>query len=275
MSPSPRRFGALIIGDEILSGKRQDKHLARLIGLLGERGLALSWARYVGDDREALLATLVDTFAGDDIVFSFGGIGATPDDHTRQAAAQALGRPLLLHPDAARLITARCVEMAAQGQGSADMTTAENRRRLQMGEFPEGASIVPNPYNRIPGFRVDDHWFVPGFPVMAWPMVAAALDDSYRHLAERSALADRSVLLFETPESRIAGLMDQLLASFPGVKAYSLPSVGEDGGRRHIELGVKGRVDVVDRAFVALTRGLEALGEAYETPASGTVGGSR
>ena len=275
MSPSPRRFGALIIGDEILSGKRQDKHLARLIGLLGERGLALSWARYVGDDREALLATLVDTFAGDDIVFSFGGIGATPDDHTRQAAAQALGRPLLLHPDAARLITARCVEMAAQGQGSADMTTAENRRRLQMGEFPEGASIVPNPYNRIPGFRVDDHWFVPGFPVMAWPMVAAALDDSYRHLSDRSALADRSVLLFETPESRIAGLMDQLLASFPGVKAYSLPSVGEDGGRRHIELGVKGRVDVVDRAFVALTRGLEALGEAYETPASGTVGGSR
>ncbi len=275
MSPSPRRFGALIIGDEILSGKRQDKHLARLIGLLGERGLALSWARYVGDDREALLATLVDTFAGDDIVFSFGGIGATPDDHTRQAAAQALGRPLLLHPDAARLITARCVEMAAQGQGSADMTTAENRRRLQMGEFPEGASIVPNPYNRIPGFRVDDHWFVPGFPVMAWPMVAAALDDSYRHLSDRSALADRSVLLFETPESRIAGLMDQLLASFPGVKAYSLPSVGEDGGRRHIELGVKGRVDVVDRAFVALTRGLEALGEAYETPAADTPGGSR
>ena len=275
MSPSPRRFGALIIGDEILSGKRQDKHLARLIGLLGERGLALSWARYVGDDREALLATLVDTFAGDDIVFSFGGIGATPDDHTRQAAAQALGRPLLLHPDAARLITARCVEMAAQGQGSADMTTAENRRRLQMGEFPEGASVVPNPYNRIPGFRVDDHWFVPGFPVMAWPMVAAALDDSYRHLSDRSALADRSVLLFETPESRIAGLMDQLLASFPGVKAYSLPSVGEDGGRRHIELGVKGRVDVVDRAFVALTRGLEALGEAYETPAGDTPGGSR
>lgn len=269
MSPSPRRFGALIIGDEILSGKRQDKHLARLIGLLGERGLALTWARYVGDDREALLAALTDTFAGDDIVFSFGGIGATPDDHTRQAAAEALGRPLLLHPEAARLITARCAEMAAQGQGSADMTLPENRRRLQMGEFPEGASIVPNPYNRIPGFRVDDHWFVPGFPVMAWPMVAAALDNAYRHLFDRMALADRSVLLYETPESRIAGLMDQILASFPGVKAYSLPSVGEDGGRRHIELGVKGRADVVDRAFAALIQGLDALGEAHELPTPG------
>ena len=269
MSPSIRRFGALIIGDEILSGKRQDKHHAHLIGLLGERGLALAWARYVGDDREALLAALAETFAGDDIVFSFGGIGATPDDHTRQAAAEALGRPLLLHPEAARLITARCAEMAAQGLGSADMSMPENQRRLQMGEFPEGASIIPNPYNRIPGFRVDDHWFVPGFPVMAWPMVAAALDEQYRHLFDHSALADRSVMLFETPESRIAPLMDQVIAAYPGVKAYSLPSVGEDGGRRHIELGVRGRADVVDRAFLALVRGLETLGEPFETPGTG------
>ena len=140
------------------------------------------------------------------------------------------------------------------------MTTAENRRRLQMGEFPEGASVVPNPYNRIPGFRVDDHWFVPGFPVMAWPMVAAALDDSYRHLSDRSALADRSVLLFETPESRIAGLMDQLLASFPGVKAYSLPSVGEDGKRRHLELGVEGEEALVDRAMEEIRVEVERRG---------------
>lgn len=272
MNRTTRRFGALIIGDEILSGKRQDKHLARLIGLLGERGLGLSWARYVGDDREALLAALTDSFAGDDIVFSFGGIGATPDDHTRQAAAEALGRPLLLHPEAARLITARCAELAAQGQASADMAAPENRRRLQMGEFPEGADPIANPYNQIPGFRVDDHWFVPGFPVMAWPMVAATLDRHYAHLFEHSALADRSVLLFETPESRIAGLMDQVIASHPGARVYSLPSVGDDGGRRHIELGVRGRAEVVARAFEALKRGLDALGEPHETVKSDAPG---
>ncbi len=259
-----RRIGAFIIGDEILSGKRQDKHLAHLIGLLGERGLALSWARYLGDDREALVAALADSFDSQDIVFCFGGIGATPDDHTRQAAAEALQRPLLLQPEAARLISARVAEMAAHGQASADMSTPENQRRLQMGEFPEGADIVPNPYNRIPGFRVDDHWFVPGFPVMAWPMVAQALDSHYAHLFNSAVLVDRSVLLFETPESRIAALMEQIVAGFPGVRAYSLPSVGEDGGSRHIELGVKGRVDVVDTAFLALTKGLDDLGEPWQ-----------
>lgn len=264
MNPRPRRIGAFIIGDEILSGKRQDKHLAHLIGLLAERGLALSWARYIGDDRESLVAALADSFDSDDIVFSFGGIGATPDDHTRQSAAQALERPLLLHPEAARLIGERIVEMAAQGQGSADIGTPENQRRLRMGEFPEGADIIPNPYNRIPGFRIDDHWFVPGFPVMAWPMVAQALDGHYRHLFNSAALIDCSVLLYETPESRIAGLMDRIMAGFPGVRVYSLPSVGDDGNRRHIELGVKGRAGVAETAFAALTKGLDALGEPWE-----------
>jgi molybdopterin-biosynthesis enzyme MoeA-like protein len=93
-----RRIGALIIGDEILSGKRQDKHLSQLIALLGARGLRLTWARYLGDEHELLVDALEQSFSSADIVFSFGGIGATPDDMTRQAAAQALGRPLLLHP---------------------------------------------------------------------------------------------------------------------------------------------------------------------------------
>ena len=84
-----RSFGAVIIGDEILSGKRQDKHLAKVIELLGTRALALSRARYVGDDRERITECLRDAFASGDLVFSCGGIGATPDDHTRQSAAAA------------------------------------------------------------------------------------------------------------------------------------------------------------------------------------------
>ena len=71
-----RRFGLIIVGDEILSGKRQDKHLAKVIELLAARGLALAWARYVGDDRPAITAALRDAFASGDIVFSCGGIGA-------------------------------------------------------------------------------------------------------------------------------------------------------------------------------------------------------
>jgi len=136
-------FGLIIIGDEILSGKRQDKHFPRIVELLRQRGLSLGWAHYVGDDRAALVELLRRTFASGDVVFSCGGIGATPDDHTRQAAAAALGLPLVLHPEAAALITARVAETAAQGQGSADMTLPDNQRRLKMGEFPAGADIIP------------------------------------------------------------------------------------------------------------------------------------
>jgi len=100
------RIGALIIGDEILSGKRQDKHLSHLIAALAARGLRLAWARYEGDDRARLAAVLRDSFAHGDVVFSFGGVGATPDDHTRQAAAAALGLPLVRHPEAVAAIEA-------------------------------------------------------------------------------------------------------------------------------------------------------------------------
>ena len=110
-------IGLLIIGDEILSGKRQDKHLPKVIALLQTRGLALSWARYAGDEPERITADLRHAFASGDLVFSCGGIGATPDDHTRQCAGAALGRALELHPEARALIEQRMHETAiAQGK---------------------------------------------------------------------------------------------------------------------------------------------------------------
>jgi molybdopterin-biosynthesis enzyme MoeA-like protein len=91
-----KNFGIYIIGDEILSGKRKDAHFSKVIELLSERGLSLSWADYVGDSPDRITATLQRAFASSDVVFSCGGIGATPDDHTRQCAARALGVPLAL-----------------------------------------------------------------------------------------------------------------------------------------------------------------------------------
>ena len=93
-----RRFGLIVIGDEILSGKRQDKHMSKLIELLNERGLSLSWVRYLPDEPDQITAGLKESFASGDVVFSTGGIGATPDDHTRQCAALALGTKTQLHP---------------------------------------------------------------------------------------------------------------------------------------------------------------------------------
>jgi len=129
-------FGIIIIGDEILSGKRNDKHLAKIIELLSERGLALSWAEYLGDDPVRITATLRRTLNSVDIVFCCGGIGATPDDHTRQCAASALDLPLALHPEAKVKIQERIVEMASEAGKAIDLDAPDNQHRLKMGEFP-------------------------------------------------------------------------------------------------------------------------------------------
>ena len=246
-------FGALVIGDEILVGKRQDKHLSFIIQALAQRGLRLAWCEYHGDDPERLTVALRRTFASGDVVFSFGGIGATPDDHTRQCAAAALGVGLALHPDA---------EHEIRGRFAGETTP----QRLKMGEFPVGAEIIPNPFNRIPGFTIREHWFVPGFPQMAWPMLEWVLDTKYRHLFDRDRWAEASVIVY-LPESTIAPLMVEINAKYKGLKAFSLPSMGADAAdatRRHIELGVRGAPAEVEPAIADIRRGIQALGGRME-----------
>ncbi len=264
-------FGLIIVGDEILSGKRSDKHFSKVVELLAARGRQLSWVRYVGDDRARLVATLRESFACGDLVFSCGGIGATPDDHTRQAAGAALGLELALHPQAYDLIAQRCVEMEREGKGTSDMTTPENLQRLKMGEFPVGSQIIPNPFNKIPGFEINNHYFVPGFPVMAWPMIEWVLDEKLSHLHGCEAQVERAMLLYEVPESAATPLMEAVEAGFPGVRVFSLPSVGESGQRRHIELGVKGPASLIDPAWERLLAGARELSNQIDLiePAAG------
>jgi molybdopterin-biosynthesis enzyme MoeA-like protein len=234
--------GLIIIGDEILSGKRQDSHLAKFIALLGERGMQLSWAQYLGDDRELLTAKLREAFASGDLIVSCGGIGATPDDHTRQSAAAALGRPLALHPQARELIWQRVQQTAAEQGTTADPEHPDTLRRFEMGTFPDGAGIIPNPYNKIPGFFVGSVHFVPGFPVMAHPMMAWVLD-RFPQLHRRVDVIERSLIVQGAMEASLTPLMESIEAGFPGIKVFSLPSVDHPQWGRCIELGVKGDVD--------------------------------
>ena len=254
-------FGLIVVGDEILSGKRQDKHLVKVAEMLSARGLGLSWARYLGDDRAQLAQALRQSFESADSVFCCGGIGATPDDHTRQAAGLALGVELELHPVARERIARRSAEMALEGRGTADMSTAENRQRLKMGEFPRGAEVIENPYNGIPGFAISNHYFVPGFPTMAWPMIATLLDTRFAHLHHRAPSGERALLLYEVPESAAVPLMEAVQAAFLEARVFSLPTAGEDGRRRHIELGVRAPVAILDAAFAQLESGARMLGE--------------
>ena len=264
-------IGVIIIGDEILSGRRTDKHLPKVIELLGARGLSLDWAEYIGDDPQRITDTLRRSFASGDIVFSTGGIGATPDDHTRQCTAAALGVGLALHPDAEVQIRERIRDMTKAGE-TVDFNSPENQHRFQMGTFPVGSEIIPNGYNKIPGYSIRDHHFVPGFPVMAWPMIEWVLDTHYAHLQHQTPHAERSLLVFELPESTLTPLMESIERDFPGVRVFSLPSVGdaERGGiyaRRHIDLGVKGEPEAVAAAFVKLREGVHLLGGDIVEPA--------
>ena len=310
------QIGIIIIGDEILSGKRADKHLPKVIELLAARGLSLAYAEYVGDDPVRITATIARAFAAarssGDIVFSTGGIGATPDDHTRQCAARALDVELALHPDAKQLIEERMRDTAKEQGTVFEPDRHDNLHRLNMGVFPLGAEIIPNPYNKIPGFSCfverissvptsistfpeasgvpkadsskfrpqdrlcrtaggaapsggsDPHamgerggiHFLPGFPVMAWPMMEWVLDCHYAHLHQSSRCVEKSVIVMGAMEAALTPLMLQIEADHAGVKVFSLPSVDHPEFGRHIELGVKGLAHAVDLAYPSLLAGL-------------------
>lgn len=254
-----RAFGLIVVGDEILSGKRADKHMAKVIELLAARGLQLSWAEYVGDEPARITAALERAFASGDIVFSTGGIGATPDDHTRQCAAKALRVPLALHPEAELLIRERMQDTAREQGLPYEPDRADNVHRLNMGVFPQGAALILNPYNKIPGFSVGDVHFVPGFPVMAWPMIESVLDGRYADLFTRNAVAEKSVIVFGAMEATLTPLMQAIEDTHAGIKVFSLPSVDHPQYGRHIELGVKGDPSRLDAAYAQLIEGLHTF----------------
>lgn len=248
---SKRTFGAVIIGDEIISGKRQDKHFAKLAELLAVRGLRLTWVQYMCDDRPRLTELFKRSMEAGEVVFSFGGIGNTPDDHTRQAAAAALGVELSLHPDAEREIRARFTELGTE-------TTPE---RLLLGTFPTGSQIIPNPFNRIPGFMAREHYFVPGFPQMAHPMVEWVLESFYADLFAPSASIEKAFLLTgpNAYESALLDLMEKIVADYPDLRLFSLPSLNGPE-RRHLELGVEGAPARVDQAMDEILIAIKARG---------------
>jgi molybdopterin-biosynthesis enzyme MoeA-like protein len=256
-------FGLIIIGDEILSGKRADKHLTKAIELLGARGLQVAYCDYVGDSPQRITDTLQRAFLSTDTVFSFGGIGATPDDHTRQCAAAALGCGLQLHPQAELLIRERMRDIAKVQGVPYEPDRADNIHRLNMGVFPVGAQIIPNPYNKIPGFSCTGSsggrvHFVPGFPVMAWPMLEWVLDSQYSHHFVQGQWQESSIIVFGAMEASLTPLMEQI-ERVHSVKVFSLPSVDHPEYGRHIELGVKGSPDEVATAYADLRNHLSQL----------------
>ncbi len=243
-SRSPVAFGLIVIGDEVLNGPRADGHLAAFKARICERGHSLAWHWMLPDDPAVIVDHLGFSMRRQAPVFVCGGIGATPDDHTRACAAEAAGVALTRHPEARALIEGRFGESAYP-------------HRILMADLPAGCTLIPNPLNRIPGFAIAGHWFLPGFPQMAWPMADWVLDN---HYGGAEILREGSVEVRGVAESQLIPLMLELGGRFPGLKPFSLPHLdirpdGSQGSDAHILLGVRGRSGV-DAALEALRDGL-------------------
>jgi molybdopterin-biosynthesis enzyme MoeA-like protein len=238
-----KTFGIYIIGDEILSGKRQDAHLSFVVQALKARGLQLAWANFLGDIPEQITSSLKASMARADVVFSFGGIGATPDDFTRQCAADAAGLPIERH-------------LAAVAEIEAQYGESAYPKRVLMADFPQGATLIPNPINRVSGFAINEHYFVPGFPEMSHPMITWVLDTYYPHLFHQQDYIEASILVMEAGESKLIDLMNHILAKYPDLKLFSLPKLDK---QRTTELGVKGVASLVHAAMGDIKQGVTAL----------------
>ena len=236
-------FGLILIGDELLSGKRGDKHFPWLVTTLNRRGLKLDWCRMVGDEDGRITPALREAFSCGDIVFCCGGIGATPDDRTRHCAAEALGAPLEPHPEATRMIEARYGEAARP-------------QRVRMAEFPQGARLIPNPVNNVPGFSIGRVHFLPGFPNMAWPMIEWVLDNEYGSLKGAPEL-ELVLRVTGCGEGDLIPLLQSVTATHPTIKLSSLP---DTSNRREIELGIRGAAGAARVAYEALRADLVQRG---------------
>jgi molybdopterin-biosynthesis enzyme MoeA-like protein len=238
------KLGALIIGDEILSGKRQDKHFEFLQKTLKKYKLSLSWVKYIQDDSKDIIQSIKESIKTDTIIFSFGGIGATPDDFTRQAAAKAFGLQLKRNGEALMLIEEQF------GDGAYP-------KRVLMADIPQEALLIPNKFNKIPGFKINHHHFLPGFPEMAWPMVEWVLNTHYQGLLNQNDFTEASIWINDVSESKLIDLMNEIVEKYPELKLFSLPKLNPI---KTIELGVKGSSKLVNEAILEIQEKIANLG---------------
>lgn len=243
---SPPGFGLIVIGTEILDGRVRDSHFENTRRLLQERNHPLVYVMILRDDPALIRDKLRWAMARPEPFFCCGGIGATPDDYTRQCAAEAAGVPLEFHEEGLAILKARF---------GAEATPA----RLRMVEFPKGAILIPNPVNQIPGFRINNGHFLPGFPSMAGPMAAWVLDNRY---APGDIRITRTLVLPGAREGDLVTLMEAFTAAHPALTFSSLPHYVAGG--TEVDLGLTGRPEEVEAGLSDLTRRLAAMGQTWK-----------
>jgi molybdopterin-biosynthesis enzyme MoeA-like protein len=238
-------FYAVIIGTEILNGRRRDKHFEYVRNALAGRGHDLHASLIVKDEKALIARTFQMVGADSDaVMFSFGGIGSTPDDLTREIAAEVFTRrPLQRHKGFERDIIERFGDEAYP-------------HRIHMSDLPEGARLLRNPVNNMSGFFLKERFFfMPGFPEMSHPMVDEALERFFPAAAARY----RKTLKARTSENSLIHIMNELP---PHIELSSLPKFVD--GAANVEISVASQSsEETARWFRRFTDELDARAIAY------------
>ncbi|NUR45501.1 MAG: competence/damage-inducible protein A [Sphingomonas sp.] len=198
----------LVIGDEILSGRTQDKNVAQVALWLNQHGIRLVEVRIVPDDIERIATAVNELRAAHDYLFTTGGIGPTHDDITVDAMAHAFGVPVVIHPEARQILE----DYFRNRPGG--LTEA----RLRMARVPEGAELIPNPSSGAPGVKIDNVYIMAGVPGIAASMLEALTGQLEGGLPIVSVTVGA-----RAPESDVADLLRETEEANPGVAIGSYP----------------------------------------------------
>ena len=198
----------VVIGDEILSGRTQDKNVAPVATWLNDQGIRLGEVRIVPDDLAQIGQTVNALRAAHDYLFTTGGIGPTHDDITVDAIAAAFGVPVIVHPDARAILE----------DYYRDRPGGLNEARLRMARVPEGAELIPNPYSGAPGIKIENVHILAGVP-----NIAASMLEALTGKLEGGRPVVSVTVGARAAESDVADLLRETEAAHPGVAIGSYP----------------------------------------------------
>ena len=231
----------VVIGDEILSGRTEEKNIAQVANWLNPQGIRLAEVRVVPDQQEAIVAAVNALRPNHDYVFTTGGIGPTHDDITVDAIAAAFGVPVVIHPEARRILE----------DYYRDRPLGLTEARLRMARVPDGAELIPNPTSGAPGVRMDNVFILAGVPNIAKAMLEALNGklEGGRPLVSVTVRAHAA-------ESDVAELLKQVQDAHPGVSIGSYQFYG--GGRFGADFVIRGEdPQIVERCSEVLRKRLK------------------
>ncbi len=183
--------GLVIIGDEILSGRTHDKNIAQVASWLQVQGIRLNEVRVVADVQDRIVEAVNALRASYDYLFTTGGIGPTHDDITVDAVAQALGVPVIIHPEARAILERYYADKGGINEG-----------RLRMARVPEGAELIPNRMSGAPGIKIGNVFLMAGVP-----HITAGMLDALTGTLEGGARLLSETIGCWVPESEVADLL--------------------------------------------------------------------